>query len=89
MTYIKLILENTMRISLILGLTIIMFSCEVQEHDLDERILSDTCWIHSFEEDGDINANTFRPCGSDYPPAWFRHIYYFHNNGECDYLVLA
>ena len=89
MKNIKFIYKNITRVSMILGFSILLFSCEVQERDLAESILSDTCWIHSFEEDGDSNAKTFRPCESDYPAAWFRQIYYFHENGACDYLVLA
>ncbi|MCH8330627.1 MAG: hypothetical protein IH946_04490 [Bacteroidetes bacterium] len=66
--------------------TIGLISCEPNA-DLP---LLNGCWTRSYEEESSGDHEIFRPCDyREFSPSWFRKVYVFKENNECEYLVLS
>ncbi len=74
---------------LVLALCMIMIGCEKDDVLLQSSLLN-MRWIESYEEKTAEEIEIYRPGDhEDFPPSWYRQVFYFDDNKVCEYSVLA
>ncbi|MEG9327516.1 hypothetical protein V6B16_06190 [Salinimicrobium catena] len=74
---------------LIFVLNLFLLGCEKDE-ELIQTSFMNVQWIESFEEKTSEEIEVYRTGNvDDFPPSWYRQIFYFDNNNEVEYSVLA
>ncbi len=61
-----------------------------QEDELIETSFLKMKWIESYEEKTSDEIEVYRPGDhEDFPSSWYRQVFYFGDNNELEYSVLA
>lgn len=84
-------MEIKIKTSLLLVLIVLLSSGKVscKEDTLNEKNMLIKSWVHSYEEDTDVQM-VYRPIDArEFPPSRYRQVLIFDENNRCRYLVLA
>ena len=82
-------MRNLVLFIVVLTSVMTITSCE-KDDEINQLSLLRKSWTHSYEEKALEGVQIYRPSDyKDFQSSWYRQIFNFEDNNECDYYVLA